>query len=109
MVDEAHETSFKQEEGVRYNARDVAVMRGHFEKVPVVLASATPALESLQMAERVYKKVDLPSRFGGAEIAGDRDDRPDRRKAAAGHVAGAAAGRRDRGTVWNAANNRCCS
>ena len=69
VVDEAHETSFKQEEGVRYNARDVAVMRGHFEQVPVVLASATPALESLQMAESgVYAKVDLPSRFGGAQL-----------------------------------------
>ncbi len=69
VVDEAHETSFKQEDGVRYNARDVAVMRGHFEQVPVVLASATPALESLQMAESgVYAKVDLPSRFGGAEL-----------------------------------------
>ena len=69
VVDEAHETSFKQEDGVRYNARDVAVMRGHFEKVPVILASATPALESLQMAESgIYEKVDLPSRFGGAEL-----------------------------------------
>jgi len=44
-------------------------MRGHFEKVPVILASATPALESLQMAESgIYEKVDLPSRFGGAEL-----------------------------------------
>ncbi|UYH53834.1 primosomal protein N' [Qipengyuania sp. SS22] len=69
VVDEAHETSFKQEEGVRYNARDVAVMRGHFEKVPVVLASATPALESLQMAESgIYAKIDLPSRYGGAKL-----------------------------------------
>ena len=69
VVDEAHETSFKQEEGVRYNARDVAVMRGHFEQVPVVLASATPALESLQMAESgIYAKIDLPSRYGGAQI-----------------------------------------
>ena len=69
VVDEAHETSFKQEDGVRYNARDVAVMRGHFEKVPVILASATPALESLQMADSgIYEKVDLPSRFGGAEL-----------------------------------------
>ncbi len=69
VVDEAHETSFKQEDGVRYNARDVAVMRGHFEKVPVILASATPALESLQMAESgIYRKVELPSRFGGAEL-----------------------------------------
>ena len=69
VVDEAHETSFKQEDGVRYNARDVAVMRAHFEKFPIILASATPALESLQMAESgIYQKVDLPSRFGGAQL-----------------------------------------
>ena len=69
VVDEAHETSFKQEDGVRYNARDVAVMRARFEGMPVVLASATPALESLQMAESgIYEKLDLPSRFGGAQL-----------------------------------------
>ncbi len=69
VVDEAHETSFKQDDGVRYNARDVAVMRARFEKIPVVLASATPALESLQMAESgIYEKLDLPSRFGGATL-----------------------------------------
>ena len=69
VVDEAHETSFKQDDGVRYNARDVAVMRARFESIPVVLASATPALESLQMAESgVYEKLVLPSRFGGAEL-----------------------------------------
>lgn len=69
VVDEAHEVSFKQDDGVRYNARDVAVMRGHFEGLPVVLASATPALESLQMAESgIYRKLDLPSRFGAAKL-----------------------------------------
>ncbi len=69
VVDEAHETSFKQDEGVRYNARDVAVMRARFERIPVILASATPALESLQMAESgIYEKLDLPSRFGGATL-----------------------------------------
>ena len=69
VVDEAHEISFKQDDGVRYNARDVAVMRGHFEEIPVILSSATPALESLQMAESgVYEKIDLPSRFGGAAL-----------------------------------------
>jgi len=51
VVDEAHETSFKQEDGVHYHARDVAVMRGHFEGLPVILASATPALESLAQVE----------------------------------------------------------
>ncbi|WP_338445530.1 primosomal protein N' [Pelagerythrobacter marensis] len=69
VVDEAHEVSFKQDEGVRYNARDVAVMRAHFEALPVVLASATPALESLQMAESgIYERLELPSRFGAAEL-----------------------------------------
>ncbi|HEX2793057.1 MAG TPA: primosomal protein N' [Croceicoccus sp.] len=69
VVDEAHEVSFKQDDGVRYNARDVAVMRARFEKVPVVLASATPALESLQMAEAgIYEKVELHSRFGAATL-----------------------------------------
>ncbi len=69
VVDEAHEVSFKQDDGVRYNARDVAVMRGHFESIPVVLASATPALESLHMASTGrYERLVLPSRFGGAGL-----------------------------------------
>jgi len=69
VVDEAHEISFKQGEGVRYNARDVAVMRARFEQFPIVLASATPALESLQMAESgIYERLELPSRFGGAQL-----------------------------------------
>ncbi|BDW83117.1 primosomal protein N' [Erythrobacter sp. Dej080120_24] len=69
VVDEAHEISFKQDDGVRYNARDVSVMRARFERLPVVLASATPALESLHMASTgTYTKLDLPSRFGGAQL-----------------------------------------
>lgn len=69
VVDEAHETSFKQDDGVRYNARDVAVIRARFERIPVILASATPALESMQLAEAgVYRKVELPARYGGATL-----------------------------------------
>ena len=69
VVDEAHEISFKQDDGVRYNARDVAVMRARFESVPVILASATPALESLQMAENgTYTRVVMADRFGGATM-----------------------------------------
>jgi primosomal protein N' (replication factor Y) len=69
VVDEAHETSFKQEDGVQYHARDVAVMRAKLEKVPVILASATPAIESRQMAEiGVYKEVRLPNRYGTARL-----------------------------------------
>ncbi|GGC21832.1 primosomal protein N' [Novosphingobium marinum] len=71
VVDEAHEVSFKQDDGVRYNARDVAVIRARFEEIPVVLASATPALESMQLAEAgVYRRVELADRFGGASLPG---------------------------------------
>jgi len=69
VVDEAHEVSFKQDDGVRYNARDVAVIRARFESIPVVLASATPALESMTLAEAgVYTRIVLPDRFGGAQL-----------------------------------------
>ena len=69
VVDEAHEVSFKQDDGVRYNARDVAVMRAKIEGLTVILASATPALESMQLAEQgIYERVELPSRFGGATL-----------------------------------------
>ncbi len=52
VVDEEHEPSYKQAEAPRYNARDVAVMRGHMEKCAVLLGSATPALESFYNARR---------------------------------------------------------
>jgi primosomal protein N' (replication factor Y) len=69
IVDEAHETSFKQEEGVRYHARDVAVMRGLMEGCPVVLASATPAIETRHQVELGrYEEIKLPARYGGAEL-----------------------------------------
>lgn len=69
IVDEAHEPSFKQEDGVHYHARDVAVMRGLLEKCPVVLASATPAIETRQQVEiGRYTEIKLPARFGGAEM-----------------------------------------
>ena len=69
VVDEAHETSFKQEEGVHYHARDVAVMRGKFEEIPVVLASATPAIETRQqVAVGNYAELKLPGRWGAAEM-----------------------------------------
>lgn len=69
IVDEAHETSFKQEEGVMYHARDVAVMRAQIEKLPVVLATATPAIETRVQVERGrYAHIALPSRYGGAVL-----------------------------------------
>ncbi len=69
IVDEAHEPSFKQEEGVQYHARDVAVMRGHFEGIPVILSSATPAIETRHMVEiGRYRELVLKERHGAAQM-----------------------------------------
>ena len=63
VVDEEHEHSYKQEESPHYHARDVAVMRGHLERVTVVLGSATPSLESYHHAkEGKYRLVELLQR-----------------------------------------------
>ncbi len=71
VVDEAHEASFKQEDGVTYHARDVAVMRAKLEDIPIVLSSATPAIETRQMVEiGRYRAVVLPTRYAEAELPG---------------------------------------
>ena len=69
VVDEEHDTSYKQEEGVFYNARDMAVLRGSIVGAPVVLASATPCLESWANADAgKYAKLTLTARFGAAQL-----------------------------------------
>ncbi|HET7281730.1 MAG TPA: primosomal protein N' [Sphingomicrobium sp.] len=69
VVDEAHEPSFKQEDGVQYHARDTAVMRAKFEDIPVILSTATPPIESRHMVELGrYREVSLPKRFAGASM-----------------------------------------
>jgi primosomal protein N' (replication factor Y) len=69
IVDEEHDGSFKQEEGVLYSARDMAVVRAHLGAIPVVLASATPSLESLVNAQSGrYAHLHLPDRHGGARL-----------------------------------------
>ena len=69
VVDEEHDGAYKQEEGVIYNARDMAVVRARLEKAPIVLASATPALETRFNAERGrYRWLRLPARFGEATL-----------------------------------------
>ena len=69
VVDEEHDISYKQEDGVLYSARDMAVMRASVEQASVVLASATPSLETWANADiGKYNRVDLTERFGDARI-----------------------------------------
>ena len=84
VVDEEHDGSFKQTDGLRYSARDVAVKRGQMLGIPVVLGSATPAMESLENARAGrYTRLRLRERAGGArlpafrllDIRGERLDR----------------------------------
>ena len=71
VVDEEHDGAYKQEDGVIYNARDMAVVRARLEQAPVVLASATPALETRFNAETGrYSWLTLPARFGEATLPG---------------------------------------
>src|SRR5215470_17316804 len=69
VVDEEHDPAYKQEDGAHYHARDMAVVRGSIAKFPVILASATPSVESEVNARRGrYRHIHLPERFGGAHL-----------------------------------------
>jgi len=67
VVDEEHDGSFKQQDGLRYSARDLAVWRAHQLNIPVLLGSATPSLESLfNVRQQRYQLLQLPERAGNA-------------------------------------------
>jgi len=69
IVDEEHDPAFKQEDGVRYHARDMAIVRARLNDCPAILASATPALETLVNAQSGrYRHLKLASRFGDAVL-----------------------------------------
>jgi primosomal protein N' (replication factor Y) len=69
IVDEEHDPAYKQEDGVRYHARDMAVVRARENKIPIVLASATPSVETVVNARRGrYAHLHLPERFGGQHL-----------------------------------------
>jgi primosomal protein N' (replication factor Y) len=69
VVDEEHDPSYKQQEGARYSARDLAVYRGRLENAKVVLGSATPSLESWQACERGrYRCLEMPNRVGAGRL-----------------------------------------
>jgi primosomal protein N' (replication factor Y) len=69
VVDEEHDTSFKQHDGFRYHARDLAIIRAQTNRIPIVLGSATPSLESLLNVKRQrYYYLSLPTRAGKASM-----------------------------------------
>src|SRR5947209_8161697 len=69
VVDEEHDQAYKQDEGAHYHARDMAVVRASIAKIPVLLASATPSVETEVNARKGrYQRVVLPSRFGGQHM-----------------------------------------
>ena len=69
IVDEEHDPAYKQEDGVHYHARDMAVVRAREAGIPVMLASATPSVETeVNARRRRYKRVHLPERFGGQHL-----------------------------------------
>jgi len=73
VVDEEHDGSFKQQEGLRYSARDVAVKRGQMLSIPVILGSATPSMETLENAHRDrYRHLCLTRRVAGSSMPGYR-------------------------------------
>jgi primosomal protein N' (replication factor Y) len=69
VVDEEHDPSYKQQEGARYSARDLAVYRGRLESVKVILGSATPSLESWHACDRGrYRCLEMPTRVGSGVL-----------------------------------------
>ena len=109
VVDEEHDPAYKQEDGVHYHARDMAVVRGHIAKIPVVLSSATPSVETEVNARRGrYARLSLPERFGGQRMPSVEAIDLRTRAAAARPLHLAAAGRRGRRPRWSAASRRCC-
>ena len=69
IIDEEHTQTYKQDNNPRYHARDVAIMRGVYNKAPVILGSATPSMESFARAKKeVYQMLKLPNRAGSGKL-----------------------------------------
>jgi primosomal protein N' (replication factor Y) (superfamily II helicase) len=103
VVDEEHDPAYKQEDGARYHARDMAVVRARGADIPIVLASATPSVETeVNARRRRYRRLRLPERFGGQHLPGIetidlRAEGPPRGRFIAPRLAQAVATRIERG------------
>ena len=110
VVDEEHDQAYKQDDGAHYHARDMAVVRAHIAKIPIVLASATPSVETEVNARKGrYQRIVLPSRFGGQhmpqiEAIDLRRETPPR-----GRFISPRARRAYRSSPSSGASRRCCS
>ena len=110
VVDEEHDASYKQEERVTYQARDMAVLRGSLGHIPVVLSSATPSIESLVNASQGrYRHIRLAQRYKSAGLPAIVGHRHARAPARARQMALAGAGRGGGRDAWRAASRRSCS
>jgi primosomal protein N' (replication factor Y) len=84
IIDEEHDPAYKQEDGVIYHARDMAIVRAFLNKIPIVLVSATPSLETMaNVWDGKYNLLHLPSRHGGAslpeiKLIDLKEDKPER-------------------------------
>ncbi len=110
IVDEEHDPAYKQEDGVAYHARDMAVVRGRIGDFPVILSSATPSIESRVNADiGRYRRIELPDRYAGAHAARRHRCRPPRRTARTRALAVAAALPPQSPKRSPASSNRCSS
>jgi len=66
IIDEEHDQSFRQSEGFKFSARDIGIKRAQEEKIPIILGSATPSLQTLKLVkEKKFNRVDILSRVDG--------------------------------------------
>ena len=75
IVDEEHDSFYKQDEGVIYNARDMAISRANFEKIPIHLVSSVPSIETLKnIQNKKYRHVKMLKRYEEKSVAEHRND-----------------------------------